>query len=141
MNDITFDPHISTIYRFMPAYENETEEFVFEAEEDNKLKRKVPVGALIDPNLIKVTQYIKCNHSGTKAGSLKKQAVENDELPVVKRRNTTGNSIKVGCLAALVVKFFNGSKVTVVYNWRHNNHNPLELSDISCSQLSEEAHI
>ncbi|OAD65555.1 hypothetical protein PHYBLDRAFT_64623 [Phycomyces blakesleeanus NRRL 1555(-)] len=131
MNDITFDPRTSTIYRFMPTYENKTEEFVFEAEEEyqlwvtnnpachanwvvknsNKSKRKVPVVALIDPNLIKVTQYIKCNHSGTKAESLKKQAVENDELPVVKRRNTTGNSIKVGCLAALVVKFFNGSKI------------------------------
>ncbi|OAD73968.1 hypothetical protein PHYBLDRAFT_74211, partial [Phycomyces blakesleeanus NRRL 1555(-)] len=130
MNDITFDPRISTIYHFMPTYENGTEEFVFEAEEEyqlcftnnpachanwvvqnsNKLKRNVSVGALIDPNLINVTQYIKCDHSGTKAESSKKQAVENDELPVVKRRNTMGNSIKVGCLAALVVKFFNGSK-------------------------------
>ncbi|KAL0084968.1 hypothetical protein J3Q64DRAFT_1849331 [Phycomyces blakesleeanus] len=139
MNDITFDPRTSTIYRFMPMYENETEQFVFEAEEDNKSKRKVPVGALIDPNLIKVTQYLKCDHFGTKVESLKKQAVENDELHVVKCRNTMGNSIKVGCLAALVVKFFNS--ITVVYNWRHNNHNPLELSDISRSRLSEEARI
>ncbi|KAL0080601.1 hypothetical protein F4703DRAFT_1931587 [Phycomyces blakesleeanus] len=141
MNVIIFDPRISTIYHFMPTYENETEEFVFEAEEEyqlwftnnpachanwviknsNKSKKKVSVGALIDPNLIKVTQYLKCNHSGTKAESSK--------------------NIKVGCLAALVVKFFNGSKVIVVYNWRHNNHNPLEISEISCSWLSEEACI
>ncbi|OAD75522.1 hypothetical protein PHYBLDRAFT_143775 [Phycomyces blakesleeanus NRRL 1555(-)] len=81
MNDITFDSHISTFYQFMPTYENETEEFVFGAEEEyqlwftnnpacyanwiiqnsNKLKRKVPVGALIDCNLIKFSRIFVPN--------------------------------------------------------------------------------
>ncbi|OAD65926.1 hypothetical protein PHYBLDRAFT_175667 [Phycomyces blakesleeanus NRRL 1555(-)] len=151
MNDITFNPRTLTIYCFMLHMRMRQKNLSLKLKKtchanwviqnSNKLKRKVPVGALIDPNLIKVTQYLKCNHSGTKAESLKKQAVENDELHVVKRRNTMGSSIKVGCLATLVVKFFNSGKVTVVYNWRHNNHNPLELSDISHSRLSEEARI
>ncbi|KAL0080213.1 hypothetical protein F4703DRAFT_1190563 [Phycomyces blakesleeanus] len=70
-----------------------------------------------------------------------KLASDNDEIRVVKLRSTVDNRINLEYLTVLVATFFNGGRVTVVYDWKCPNHNHLKLSGISRFRLSEEARI
>ncbi|SAM03055.1 hypothetical protein [Absidia glauca] len=75
--------------------------------------------------------YFICDH----AGSPRKKA---DETPGGKRRKTTKATIKVGCTSKFTKHVYADGAVKVVYQWIHENHDPLEMEDIGHSRLPVE---
>ncbi|KAI8142108.1 hypothetical protein BJV82DRAFT_579660 [Fennellomyces sp. T-0311] len=52
-----------------------------------------------------------------------------------KKPRTSKNTIKVNCPAKYLVKYLLDGKVKVEYHWKHENHDPTEISDAVRSKL------
>ncbi|CEP13225.1 hypothetical protein [Parasitella parasitica] len=121
-----YDPVKAAFRRFKPDYENEIEVF--------HLKTKL--------NFLHLANIICCamQKGGVIAMGRSRHLLllpyfKNEENRVAKRRKIT--SIKVGCKANLKIKCFNNDSFEVAYNWRHSNHTPKNIAELSGSRLPE----
>ncbi|CEP12020.1 hypothetical protein [Parasitella parasitica] len=100
----------------------------------NYSKKVVPPGAILNSKDLKCTDFKRCNHHEKKPASPPAPVLQNEENRVVKRRKTM--SIEFGCKANLKIKCFNDDFFEV---WRHNNHTPENIAELSESCLPKAA--
>ncbi|KAL9545825.1 hypothetical protein PS6_007988 [Mucor atramentarius] len=129
----TYNPLQNTIGHFAFTYESDVVEFDFENDEEYlQCRKRLPPGALVNPEDMKHTTLLYCKHSGGKS--------DKSPFTITAQDGTIAkNNKKVDCKACIKIKVFNNDSSRVISNWKHQDHDPTSIADLSGSRLPQSA--
>ncbi|KAL7320844.1 hypothetical protein PS15m_000691 [Mucor circinelloides] len=94
--------------------------------------KRLPPGALVNPEDMKHTTLLYCKHSGGKS--------DKSPFTITAQDGTIAkNNKKVDCKACIKIKVFNNDSSRVISNWKHQDHDPTSIADLSGSRLPQSA--